>query len=148
MSWVRIWVHMVFSTKNGKPFLNTDELRTNFFRHIKENAEQKQIWLDCINGYSNHVHCLISLGKDQSISQVAQLIKGESSSWINQNKLIKNKFTWQDDYWAVSVGESHLDKVRKYIYEQEAHHRKSTFSEEVDRFMKKYGWKFIPDKSD
>ena len=76
---------------------------------------KKEIWLDHINGYIDHAHCLLSLGRDQSISKVAQLVKGESSYWINQNNLTTNKFIWQDDYKAVSVSESHLDSTRSYI---------------------------------
>ncbi|TAL57405.1 MAG: IS200/IS605 family transposase [Bacteroidetes bacterium] len=143
MSWVRIWVHLVFSTKNREPFLNSKELRKKVFQHIKENAKEKDIWLDCVNGYSDHTHCMVSLNKEQSISKVAQLIKGESSFWINQNKLVEGKFIWQDDYWAVSVSESHLEQTRQYIFNQEEHHRKTTFKEEVDDFMKKYGWQHI-----
>ena len=143
MSWVRIWVHLVFSTSNREPFLNSPKLRKQFFEHIRQNAELKQIWLDSINGYQEHVHCLISLGKDQCISKVAQLVKGESSFWINQNKLIRQKFGWQDDYWAVGVSEGHLQATRKYIAEQERHHGHVSFTEEVESFMAKYGWQLI-----
>ena len=98
MSWVRVWIHLVFSTKNREALLNTKKLKFQVFQHIKKNAEEKNIWLDCVNGYDDHAHCLVSLGKDQTISKVAQLIKGESSFWINQNQLTENKFFWQDDY--------------------------------------------------
>lgn len=143
MSWVRVYIHMVFATKNRESFLMTKELRKQVFQHIKKNAEEKGIWLDSINGWQDHAHCLISLGKEQSISKIAQLIKGESSFWINQNKLTKNKFEWQDDYWAVSASESHLQSIRDYILSQENHHSKNTFTEEVDEFMEKHGWSFI-----
>jgi putative transposase len=143
MSWVRIWVHLVFSTKNHLPFLNSKEIRAIFFNHIKQNAIEKDIWLDSVNGYTDHVHCLISLGKDQTLSKVSQLIKGESSFWINKEKLLKSRFEWQDDYWAVSVCESHIDSVRKYIQTQETHHSKRTFTDEVNEFMEKYGWEVI-----
>lgn len=146
MSWVRIWVHLVFSTKNREPYLNSKELRIKVFQHIKENAKSKDIWLDCINGYQDHIHCLILVNKDQTISKIAQLIKGESSHWINKNNLTKTKFIWQDDYWAVSVSESHIERIREYISNQEEHHRIKSFTEEVDEFMNKYGWKFIQDK--
>lgn len=136
MSWVRIWVHLVFSTKEREPFLDHSELREKVFRHIKTNAAEKEIWLDCVNGYQDHVHCLISLTKDQSISKIAQLIKGESSFWINKNNLTEAKFVWQDDYWAVSVSENHLEQVRKYICAQEEHHSKESFTTEVEEFMK------------
>lgn len=143
MSWVQIWVHIVFTTKNRKPYLNTSEIRKQVFLHIKANAKEKGIWLDCINGYKEHVHCLISLGKDQSLSKVTQLIKGESSYWINSQELVGQKFRWQDDYWAVSVSKSHIDSVRKYIFNQEKHHKKISFREEVDEFMKKQGWNYL-----
>ena len=143
MSWIRIWVHLVFSTKNREPYLSDIESRKKIFQHIKQNAEEKEIWLDNIGGHNNHIHCLTSLGKEQSISKVAQLIKGESSHWINENKLTKSKFIWQGDYWAVGVSESHLDSIRQYIQDQENHHKKITFNDEIELFMKKYGWKFI-----
>jgi REP element-mobilizing transposase RayT len=137
---------MVFSTKNREPFLNSSELRRNVFEHIKNNAEEKGIWLDCINGYQEHAHCLISLGKEQTISKVAQLIKGESSYWINQNNLTTEKFVWQDDYWIVGVSESHLESVRKYIHNQEIHHSNQSFESEINNFMEKYGWSFLKEK--
>jgi len=76
MSWVRIWIHLVFSTKNRTPYLNSHSIRKKFFEHIRQNGKEKEIWLDCVNGYQDHIHCLISLGKEQTISKVAQLIKG------------------------------------------------------------------------
>jgi REP element-mobilizing transposase RayT len=139
MSWVRVYIHLVFSTKNREPFLNSTELRKKVFQHIKQNAEEKGIWLDCISGWQDHAHCLISLGREQTISKVVQLIKGESSFWINQNKLTESKFEWQDDYWAVGVSESQVQVVRQYIHNQEQHHTKETFTNEVEDFMKKYG---------
>ena len=145
MSMVRIWVHLVFSTKNRYPFLHKS-IRTEVFKHIKQNADEKDIWLDCVNGFTEHAHCLVSLGKDQSISKVAQLIKGESSFWINNKQgWCNNQFVWQDDYWAVGVSESHTPSVRQYIYNQEEHHGQKTFDEEIDEFMRKYGWSYVKD---
>lgn len=132
---------MVFSTKNRVPFLDSKELRKQVFQHIKQNAAEKGIWLDCVNGYQDHAHCLISLGREQNISKIAQLIKGESSFWINKNKLTKNKFDWQDDYWAESV--CHIERIRKYIYNQEVHHSKNKFIKEIDDFMVKCDWESV-----
>jgi REP element-mobilizing transposase RayT len=143
MSWIRVYIHLVFSTKNRHPFLDSKELRETVFQHIKQNAESKGIWLDCVNGYHDHVHCLVSLNREQSISKVAQLIKGESSFWINQNQLTKNKFNWQDDYWAVGVCERKIHSIRKYIQNQEDHHAKKTFIVELNEFMEQNGWEFI-----
>lgn len=148
MSWVKIWVHMVFSTKNGTPFLNSIDIRKKVFSHISENSQEKGIWLDSVNGHKEHIHCLISLGREQTISKIAQLIKGESSFWINKNKIIPQHFSWQDDFWAVSVSESHVEAVRKYIEGQDEHHSKKSFVQEVDEFMLKYGWSYISGKNE
>ena len=129
---------MVFSTLERKPFLNSKDLRIKVWQHIKENATEKGIFLDMINGYSDHCHCLISLSSDQDIGKVVQLIKGESSFWINKNNLTVEKFHWQDEYFAVSVSESMIEQVRNYIKKQEKHHLKKTFSDEYFEFMEKY----------
>ncbi|WP_255716420.1 IS200/IS605 family transposase [Dyadobacter chenwenxiniae] len=139
MSWTRVWVHMVFATKYRQPFLN-DLIRKKVFAHMYENAWEKDIFLDVVNGYTDHAHCLVALAREQTISKVAQLIKGESSYWINKNKLTTRKFMWQDDYWAVSVSERHVERVRNYIKNQEEHHRRKSFKQENEKFMKKYGW--------
>jgi REP element-mobilizing transposase RayT len=139
MPWVRVWIHFVWSTKDRAPFLK-DEIRLDVFQHIRENARQKGIHIDFINGYVDHVHCLISLGTDQTIEKIMQLIKGESSFWINKNALCKTKFGWQDEYFAVSVSETNLEGVRKYIASQEEHHRSNSFEDEFEGFMKRAGF--------
>jgi len=144
MSFVRIWVHLVFSTKNREPWLKK-EIRYDVHSHIIKNCKEKEIFLQGINGYTDHLHCLISLEKDQTIAKVTQLIKGESSFWINQSGLIEEKFSWQDDYFAVSVSESQVPTVTRYIKNQEKHHLKKSFAEEAEEFMAKYGWQLIKD---
>ena len=69
-----------------------------------------------------------------------QLIKGESSHWINKQGFIKEHFEWQDEYFGVSVSESMLDKVRQYIRNQEEHHKHKSFQEEYDEFIRLYGF--------
>ena len=101
------------------------------------NCKDKKISLSAVNGYAEHIHCLISLGKEQTISKTAMLIKGESAFWINKYNLTTEKFTWQDDYFAVSVGEKQVDNVRQYITNQETHHAANTFADEVSEFMTK-----------
>jgi putative transposase len=142
MSYVRIWVHLVFSTKNREPFLKK-EIRGEVNKHIIENCKAQDIFLKAVNGYTDHLHCLISLGKEQSIAKVSQLIKGESSFWINQSNLITDHFAWQDDYFAVSVSESQVKSVVRYIKNQEKHHLKQSFEDEVNEFLEKYGWEMV-----
>ena len=137
---------MVFSTYNRLPFLNSTKLRVDIWKHIKQNADEKGIFIDVVNGYAEHCHCLISLSSNQTIEKVVQLIKGESSFWINKKNLINDKFGWQDEYFAVSVSESMVDKVREYIKSQETHHKKKTFAEEYEEFIRKYNFQKINDK--
>ena len=144
MSYIKIWVHLVFSTKDRHPFL-LKEKQEIIHRHIIENCRKKEIFLQTINGYTEHIHCLISLGKQQTIADVAQLIKGESSYWINTNHILPEKFIWQDDYFAVSVSESQVEKVMQYIKNQHIHHAKKSFAEEVEEFLQKYGFQKLDD---
>lgn len=142
MSYIRIWIHLVFATKNREPFL-TKDIRYKVQEHIVKNCNEKSIYLQSINGHLDHLHCLISLGKEQSISKISQMIKGGSSFWINQNQLATEKFMWQDDYYAVSVGQSNLERVINYIKNQEIHHTKKTFEQEELEFRKVYGFTIL-----
>ena len=98
-----------------------------------------------MNGYVDHVHCLVSLGTDQTIEKIMQLIKGESSFWINKSDLCKTKFGWQDEYFAVSVSEANVPAVRKYIANQDEHHRTKSFEDEFQGFMKRAGFQRFKD---
>ncbi len=139
MAFVKIWIHAVWGTKNKVPILEKSQ-RQKLFQHIKENAATKDIYLDFINGYNDHIHILISLGAEQSISKVMQLIKGEASFWANKNSIFNSKLDWADEYYAVSVSESQVDKVRDYIRNQEIRHQTLTWTEECELFMTKYGF--------
>jgi putative transposase len=140
MSFVKIWVHAVWGTKNREPLLQED-IHEKVCRHIVENAIEKKFYIDCIDGYFDHLHTLMTLNADLSISKQMQLIKGESSFWINKNKLIKGHFEWADEYFAASVSEDRLDKVREYIHGQKEHHKKITFLDEYNNFLKHFDLK-------
>ncbi len=133
-------IHAVWSTKNRYPFL-TKEVKEKVMSHIKENAQTKQIFIDRLNGHTEHLHCLFGLNADTSIAKTLQLLKGESAFWINKQQLTASKFEWADEYFAVSVSESIVDKVRAYIDGQEEHHKKVTFSHEYEDFISKYNFK-------
>lgn len=144
MPYVKIWIHLVWTTKNRYPFLN-DEIRQSVFQHIRENARAKGVFLDYVNGYRDHIHLLISLGTEQTIATMVKLLKGESSHWINQNQLTSVKFQWQHEYFAVGVGESVLERTRNYIRDQEEHHRRKPFAAEFDAMLKIYGFRKFKD---
>jgi REP element-mobilizing transposase RayT len=137
MSLVRIWVHCVWTTKSRIPYLK-NQISDEVISHIRENAKTKGIYIDHLNGYKEHLHALISLGSSQAISEVMQKIKGESSFWINKNKLTRLKFEWQDDFYSVSIGMDQLDQLRSYIRNQVLHHQNLTFEDELDKLIKEY----------
>ena len=145
MPYIKVYIHFVWSTKDRVPFLDSKEKRKLVWEHIRENAKKKGIYIDFINGYQEHCHCLVSLGVDQTIEKIMQLIKGESSFWINKNNLTTEKFGWQDEYFTVSVSESIIDKVMDYIKNQEEHHRHKSYNEEYEEFISKYGFEKFKD---
>ena len=142
MPYVRIWIHLIWSTKNREKII-TKELKPALLKHMLEIAKKKKIYIDQINCVEDHCHTLISLGATQSISKVAFLLKGESSHWVNENKLSPAYFEWQDEYIAISVSESQVERVRAYIKNQEEHHRKKLFREEYDFFIQQYGFTIL-----
>jgi REP element-mobilizing transposase RayT len=134
MAFVKIMIHAVWGTKRRTPWL-TGDIRPLVIEHIRQNARVKGIFIDRLNGYNDHLHCLMGLNADMSIAKVMQLIKGESAFWINKQGLVRPKFEWADEYFAVSVSESALGKVRAYIDGQEEHHKTKTYRQEYDEFM-------------
>lgn len=132
-------IHAVWGTKNREPVL-TKEIRLKVTSHIRENAKSKGIYIDRLNGYTEHLHCLFGLKAEMSVSKAMQLIKGESAFWMNKQNLTKSRFEWADEYFASSVSESLLNKVRAYIDGQEEHHKKISYSHEYEEFIRRHGF--------
>jgi REP element-mobilizing transposase RayT len=120
-------------------------LREKVWKHIKENALKKNIFLDYVGGHADHCHCLVSLGSDQTLKEIAQLLKGESSFWINKEKLCLTHFNWQDDYFVVAVSESIIETTRNYIKNQEEHHKSKSFADEYNDFLERHGFERFTD---
>lgn len=137
MPFTKILIHAVWAAKDRKPLMNKEN-KDALCQHIREYAKSKSIYLLNVNGWLDHLHCLISMSSDQNIATVMGLIKGESSFWANKNLSFTEKFGWQDDYFAVSIGESQLQILNNYIDNQEEHHKKKTFLQEYEEFIKKY----------
>jgi len=137
MSYVRVWIHAVWGTKNREHFL-TKSVRARVLDHIRRNAKNKGIYIDRLNGDADHLHCLFGLNADMTIAKTLQLVKGESAYWINKEKVTPVRFEWADEYYAVSASESHLDSIRAYIDNQEEHHKKTTFAQEAEEFLRKH----------
>jgi putative transposase len=139
MPYTKIMIHLIWGTKNRVPLIS-EELKPLLLNHIKENGLKKDIHIDCLNCVEDHIHLLISLGTEQTISKIVQLIKGESSFWVNKQSIINQKFEWQDEYIALSVSRSAIEKVRQYIGNQEEHHKKATFAQEYEQFLVAHGF--------
>ncbi len=137
MPFTRVIIHFVWSTKNREPVLE-EKLRERIFEHIRNNVRKKGIYIDTIGGYVDHVHALVFLMPKQTMANIALLLKGESSHWVNEQNLTLGYFQWQDEYFAVSVSESMLNKVRNYIHHQAEHHEHSTYTEEEIELRKRY----------
>ncbi|MBW3467787.1 IS200/IS605 family transposase [Arthrospiribacter ruber] len=145
MPFLSIYIHIVWTTKNFTPLLPDKISREKLKHHILTNAKSKSIFINQLAIQKDHCHCLLSLSHDQNISKIVQLLKGESSRWLNSEQLLAHKFEWQKEYYAVSVSLSHKERVMEYIKNQDEHHRKKTFSEEYENFIRKYGFKKLDD---
>ena len=139
MPYTKILIHAVWATKDRKHLLKKEN-REALLDHIIEYSKSKGIHIININGSTEHLHCLLSLSNDQNIATIMNLLKGESSFWANKNLKFSEKFGWQDEYFAVSVSQSHFKIVNDYISNQEEHHKKKTFQEEYNEFIKNYGF--------
>jgi putative transposase len=135
---VRIYVHLIWGTYKHEQILNR-ELRLKIFQHLVERANELKIVINKMNIQPEHVHIGLELPAAQSIADVAKNLKGESSSWINDNDFLRGKFRWQRGYGAFSVSASQLEKVKGYIENQDEHHKRKTFQEEYKEWAKKYG---------
>jgi len=102
---------------------------------IVSNKKSKPIAVYC---NPDHTHILIGLHPAVSISDMARDIKANSSKWINEEKWIKGKFSWQEGFGAFTYSKSHIDAVVKYILNQHEHHKKKTFREEYIDFLEKF----------
>jgi putative transposase len=132
------WVHVVWSTYDKQRVLKED-LRVKLFHHLINLAKELSIHCERLNVQPEHIHMLIILPADKTLADTAIRFKGESSRWINENNLLKGRFRWQRGYGGFSVSASQLEKVKRYIENQDEHHKRKTFTEEYNKWLKQYG---------
>jgi REP element-mobilizing transposase RayT len=108
-------------------------------------AFEKGIYMKINYVNPEHVHTLLDLPTNKSIEEVVKLLKGSSSHWINENRLLRGRFAWGRGYGAFSVSHSDIDRVAAYIAGQEKHHQKKSFQAEYELFVKKYGLEWRDD---
>ena len=137
-SYSRCWLHLIWETLRREPMLDKRAAATASV-NLSEYALEKGIYMKINYFNADHTHTLIDLPTNLSIEQTIQLLKGSSSHWINQHRLVRGRFAWGRGYGAFSVSHSDVARVARYIANQEGHHRKRTFEDEYQLFVKKYG---------
>jgi putative transposase len=131
-----LWIHLIWATKQRQPDL-LPEFRFKLYDKMRLVAKEQDIYLDFVNGTADHIHVLVSLKTAQAVSAVVQHLKGQSSHWVNEQRFLTYAFDWQDGYAAISVSPSNVNRVRNYIKNQEAHHAKLSFQDELVELRKK-----------
>lgn len=136
-TYTQIYIHCIFAVKYRQALISeTWEKRLHkYITGIVQNNGHKLL---AINSVADHLHMFVGLDPKQSVSHMMQLVKGDSSEFINKENLTKRKFNWQSGYGAFSNSRSQIDAVCKYIHNQKEHHNKKSFKEEYLEILKDY----------
>ena len=135
-TYTQISIQAIFAVQGRENFITSD-WRDNLHRYIA-GIIQKEATSLAVGGWKDHVHIFMGLPPVLSISDMLQLVKANSSKWINTQKFVKGKFQWQEGYSAFSYSRSQRNSVINYIMKQEEHHRRKTFREEYLDMLKKF----------
>ncbi|MEI6507497.1 MAG: IS200/IS605 family transposase [Bacteroidota bacterium] len=136
-TYTQIHIHCVIAVKYRDSVINKiwkDRLHKYIIAIVNNNGHK----LLSINSMPDHLHLFMGLRPNQSLSVLMRLVKGDSSEWVNKQKLVAGKFRWQEGYGAFSFSKSQTDTVVKYILNQEEHHQKKSFLEEYIEMLQKY----------
>jgi putative transposase len=140
-TYTQIYLHIVFAVQNRISLIQT-EWKIELYKYIAGIVKNNGHKLIAINGIPNHLHIAVGYNPHQLIPDLLKDIKGYSSKWINNKNFVRGKFNWQESYGAFSFSHSHIDRVVKYINNQEQHHKKQSFQEEYIQLLKKYNIPF------
>ncbi|HEU5335419.1 MAG TPA: IS200/IS605 family transposase [Terriglobales bacterium] len=139
-SYPNVLVHYVFSTRERRPII-PENLQSKLWRYLGGIATNHRMSLLECGGTANHLHILLVLPSDMSLSKAVQVLKANSSRWLGEHGI---DFAWQEGYGAFSVSASQLGAVREYIQNQAAHHQQRNFEEEFITLLKKCGVPYDP----
>ena len=140
-SFVSCLLHCVFTTKHRQRWL-TPEIRERLWPYLAGIARENDMRALEIGGVEDHVHVLLSLPATMSVAKALQLLKGNSSKWIHETFPGMAEFAWQGGYGAFSIGISGLEATTRYIRQQEQHHQKRTFRDELVLMLRKHRIEF------
>jgi REP element-mobilizing transposase RayT len=133
----RIYIHIVFSTKNRVPLIS-DEIKDDLFNYLGGVCKNLECNPIQVGGYRDHVHILCVLSKKITLIKLLEELKSSSSKWIKTRDVKYANFYWQSGYGAFSVNPTEIEVVVNYIQKQEEHHQVKGFQEEYRAFLKKY----------
>jgi REP element-mobilizing transposase RayT len=136
-TYTQVHIQAVFAVQNRSCIIKPS-WKDELYKYITGIVQNNKHKLLSINGMPDHIHILFGFRPTQSLSDLMQDIKGDSSKWINDKGLVKGKFSWQEGYGAFSYSKSELHKVSNYIEGQESHHKKFTFIEEYHNFLEEF----------
>ena len=134
----RVWIHLVFSTKDRRAYLQNTKIRDEMFHMLGHHAKQAGCNPGRVGGWIDHVHVLCGLSRTMTIAKLVELLKCETSKWVKQRANDLGTFSWQNGYGAFSVSQSVVDQVIEYIETQPAHHGRMTYQEEFRALCAKY----------
>jgi REP element-mobilizing transposase RayT len=140
-SYVRLYYHIVFSTKNRVTSLDAD-IRSRLYPFMAAGISAEGGSAEIINGTADHVHILARLRQDRTLSDILRSLKADSSGWIHQQFPNAASFAWQAGYGAFTVSASQIPKVRQYVANQEEHHQRLTFQDEFIALLQAHGIDF------
>jgi len=133
----QIYLQTVFAVKYRKAMIQKS-WKEKLFAVIGNLINETGCKTIIVNGVEDHVHCFLGLKPVISISELMKTVKAKSSKYINDHSLTPSRFEWQEGYGVFSYGQSQVDRVYKYILNQEAHHKKLTFREEYVEFLRSF----------
>ncbi len=136
-TYTQIHIQTVFSVQGGNSIIKKS-FKNELYKYITGIIQNNGHKVLAINGMPDHVHIFFGMRPTQSLSDLMQDVKGDSSKWINQRGFINGKFSWQEGYGGFSYSKSQVDNVIDYIKRQEIHHRRKTFTEEYIEFLEKF----------
>ena len=136
-TYTQIYIQIVIVVR-GRHCLIPDEKKEILYKYITGIIQNKKHKLISINGTQNHIHILIGLNPAEALADLIKEVKRCSTNFINEQKWMRGKFSWQNGYGGFSYSRSHLDKVINYIKNQEKHHKQKTFREEYVEMLEKY----------
>lgn len=136
-TYTQIHLQVIFAVKKRTGLIQK-EWENELYKYITGIIQAKDHKLLAINGMPDHLHVFFGMRPIQSLSDLMQDIKQDSSKWINQKKFIKERFEWQQGFGAFSYSKSQASRVINYVQNQEAHHRKITFLDEYKKFLEKF----------